>query len=47
PTILEPVIQVMYEIKLTVNLEKKETATTKEYMLITPNGELKNLNLNK
>jgi uncharacterized protein YggE len=46
PTILEPVIQVMYEIKLTINREKKETGT-KEYMLITPNGEIKNLNLNK
>lgn len=47
PTILEPVIQVMYEIKLTINREKKEISTTKEYMLITPNGELKTLNLNK
>lgn len=47
PTILEPVIQVMYEIKLTINREKKETTPTKEYMLITPNGEMKNLNLNK
>lgn len=47
PTILEPVIQVLYEIKLTVNREKKETTAIKEYMLITPNGELKNLNVSK
>lgn len=46
PTILEPVIQVMYEIKLKISREKKETES-KEYMLITPNGEIKNLNLNK
>ncbi|MFZ6665803.1 SIMPL domain-containing protein [Peijinzhouia sedimentorum] len=47
PTILEPVIQVMYEIKLVVNREKKPTTNEKEYILITPNGEMKNLNLNK
>lgn len=47
PTILEPVIQVLYEIKMTVNREKKETPISKEYMLITPSGELKNLNMNK
>ncbi|WP_271407364.1 SIMPL domain-containing protein [Tenacibaculum soleae] len=44
PTILEPVIQVMYEIKL--NIEKiNERKTNKEYILITPNGDLKNINL--
>ena len=47
PTILEPVIQVMYEIKLVINREKKPTVNEKEYILITPNGEMKNLNLNK
>lgn len=51
PTILEPVIQVMYEVKLKVNREKKAaTKTDKEYILVTPNGdlkELKDLNLNK
>ena len=47
PTILEPVIQVTYEIKLVVNREKKPTTNEKEYILITPNGEMKNLNLNK
>jgi uncharacterized protein YggE len=48
PTILEPVIQVMYEIKLTIDREKKEpAAATKEYLLITPNGEIKSLNLNR
>ncbi|WP_139856790.1 SIMPL domain-containing protein [Aequorivita sinensis] len=47
PTILEPVIQVMYEIKLVVNREKKPTVNEKEYILITPSGEMKNINLNK
>lgn len=47
PTILEPVIQVMYEIKLVVAREKKPTSNEKEYFIITPNGEMKNLNLNK
>ncbi|MFA7274526.1 MAG: SIMPL domain-containing protein [Crocinitomicaceae bacterium] len=54
PVILEPVIQVMYELKLSVLREKKtapaptvEVKNTKEYILITPNGDLKNLNLIK
>lgn len=43
-TILEPVIQVMYEIKL--NIEKiNEKKTNKEYILITPSGDLKKINL--
>ncbi len=44
PTILEPVIQVMYEVKLQIN----NTATTKnnkEYFIISPNGEIKSLNI--
>lgn len=47
-SILEPVIQVLYEVKLSVSREKKPTATgtQKEYILITPNGDVKNLNLN-
>lgn len=46
PTILEPVIQVMYEIKVSINREKKQIAKeNKEYILITPSGEMKNLNL--
>ena len=46
PTIFEPVIQVMYEIKLNVVLEKEKTANAqKEYILVTPNGDLKNINL--
>lgn len=45
PNILEPVIQVLYEIKLNINREKK--TATKDYILLTPNGELKTLNLMK
>lgn len=47
PAILEPVIQVMYEIKLVIDRKNKTAATTteKEYFIITPNGEIKNLNL--
>lgn len=43
PTILEPVIQVMYEIKYKID-EKEEIPTKnneKQYILITPNGDLK------
>ena len=47
-TILEPVIQVMYEVKLVANREKKQISTNdKEYIIITPNGEMKNLNILK
>lgn len=46
PTILEPVIQVMYEIKLLISKESKlQSPNNKEYILITPNGEMRNLNL--
>ena len=45
PVILEPVIQVMYEIKLRIeNINEKKS--NKEYILITPNGDLKSINLN-
>lgn len=47
PVILEPVIQVMYEIKIVINREKKPTQNDKEYFIVTPNGELKLLNINK
>ncbi|MCB9080842.1 MAG: SIMPL domain-containing protein [Lewinellaceae bacterium] len=40
PIIVEPVIQVMYELKLKINREK-EARSNKEYMIITPNGDLK------
>jgi uncharacterized protein YggE len=42
--VLEPVIQVMYEIKLVIKRENKP-GTKPEYILITPTGEMKNLNL--
>lgn len=46
PTIIEPVIQVMYEIKMKVNREKEAVQQTdKSYILITPNGELKELKM--
>lgn len=44
--ILEPVIQIMYEAKISINREKK-SIKNKEYILITPNGEMKNINLVK
>lgn len=50
PTIVEPVIQIMYDIKLKIIRDKKEVSvkkeTTKEYILITPNGDTKVLSLN-
>ena len=49
PIITEPVIQIMYEIKLLINKEKTNKEinpqSKKEYILISPNGELKNINL--
>lgn len=47
PVILEPVIQVMYEFKIVINREKKPTQNNKEYFIITPNGGMKSLNINK
>ncbi|SFC49401.1 SIMPL domain-containing protein [Flavobacterium phragmitis] len=47
PSVLEPVIQVQYEVKIIINREKKQTAKTdKEFILVTPNGDLKTLNIN-
>lgn len=49
PTILEPVIQVMYEVKINVLIVKKPKQvvsvpkTKKEYILVTPNGDLKTI----
>jgi len=46
-TVLEPVIQIQYEIKIAINREKKAALKTdKEFILVTPNGDLKNLNIN-
>ncbi|UOE37091.1 SIMPL domain-containing protein [Chryseobacterium oryzae] len=48
PTILEPVIQIMYEVKILITKEKKqESKDNKNYILITPNGEMKDLNIVK
>jgi predicted secreted protein len=47
PAVLEPVIQVQYEVKIFINREKKQLAKSdKEYILITPNGDLKPINVN-
>ncbi|MCG8328986.1 MAG: SIMPL domain-containing protein [Chitinophagales bacterium] len=46
PMVLEPVIQVMYEIKLKVNREKDQVQKIdKEYLFISPNGDLKKLDI--
>ena len=46
PMVLEPVIQVMYEIKLKVNREKDQAQKIdKEYLFISPNGDLKKLDI--
>ena len=42
PIVIEPVIQLIYEIKMSVNRFEKKN---KEVMLLTPAGELKKLNL--
>ncbi|MEN2402037.1 SIMPL domain-containing protein [Flavobacterium sp. MC2016-06] len=50
-TVLEPVIQVQYEVKIAINREKEKKPISiakadKEYILVTPNGDLKTLNIN-
>lgn len=46
-TVLEPVIQIQYEVKIAINREKKQNSKTdKEFILVTPNGDLKTLNIN-
>lgn len=47
PVVLEPVIQVMYEVKLVISRAKQPMPAQKEYYIITPNGEMKVLNTNK
>src|SRR5690606_1719837 len=53
PKIVEPVIQVMYEVKFKLIRPANPAAQTvtkneikKEYLLVTPNGDIKNLPLN-
>jgi len=49
PAILEPVIQVQYEVKIFINREKEKKQVVKadkEFILITPNGDLKPINVN-
>ncbi|ERI63453.1 hypothetical protein HMPREF1551_01205 [Capnocytophaga sp. oral taxon 863 str. F0517] len=43
PIIVEPMIQVVYEMKMSVNRSDKNKA--KEVLLLTPSGELKKINL--
>ena len=46
-TVSEPVIQIQYEIKIAINREKKPVSKNdKEFILVTPNGDLKTLNMN-
>ena len=44
PVIVEPVIQVMYEIKMMIS-RKNPKENQKEYLLVSPNGEIKTLNV--
>lgn len=44
PVVLEPVIQIMYEVKMKI---KKVQTNNKEFLIVTPNGDLKNLNILK
>jgi uncharacterized protein YggE len=45
PTILEPVIQVLYEVKLKVRRKDPTKQPSNKYYLITPSGELKAVEL--
>lgn len=47
PTVLEPVIQIQYQVKIAITREKKPSSKTdNEFILVTPNGDLKTLNMN-
>ncbi|MCV2485462.1 SIMPL domain-containing protein [Flavobacterium sp. SH_e] len=49
PSVLEPVIQVQYEVKIFINREKEKkqvAKTDKEFILITQNGDLRPINVN-
>jgi uncharacterized protein YggE len=46
PTIVEPAIQVLYEIKIELSRTKDRKTNPKEYYIITPNGELKKIEPN-
>ncbi|WP_343615158.1 SIMPL domain-containing protein [Flavobacterium sp.] len=49
PAVLEPVIQIQYEVKIFINREKEKKQAAKadkEFILITPNGDLKPINVN-
>ena len=47
PVIVEPVVQIIYDIKLKIKFEEKqkETEIEKQYFFITPNGEMKKLQI--
>jgi hypothetical protein len=45
PTLLEPAIQVQYEVKIAIKTNKP-AKMDKNFVLITPNGELKALDTN-
>lgn len=48
PVVLEPVIQVMYNVKVVVDRERaRNQKGEKGLMILTPNGELKNVNLGR
>lgn len=44
PVIIEPVIQVVYEIKMSIN-RTNNTNKNKEYLLLSPSGDIKKINL--
>ena len=46
PVVLEPVIQVIYELKMKVSKPKTPDPAPKQYILVTPNGDLKPLIIN-
>ena len=48
PVIMEPVVQVLYEFKIIMlKSDASQSKSTTKYMLITPNGDVKNLNVEK
>lgn len=46
PVVAEPVIQIIYEMKLKLKERQVQKNTTKKYLFITPDGALRELNIN-
>lgn len=45
PIVLEPVVQFTYALNITYTLDKEKPKETRKYMLVTPNGDIRELSI--